>query len=116
MNFFGPVPARTTSVGLDSAEFFLGKRSLFVMDYVYVIESINFGNCYKGMTKNLEQRLREHNSGKTRSNKAFAPFKIVYFEEFEDAEQARKREKYFKTSAGRKYLQKKGIRPHSSAE
>ncbi|RPH30084.1 MAG: GIY-YIG nuclease family protein [Bacteroidales bacterium] len=86
------------------------------MYFVYVIESLIFGNLYKGMTQNLEQRLKEHNDGRTRSNKAYAPFKIVYFEEYEMIEEARKREKYFKTSTGRKYLAKKGIRPRSSAE
>ncbi|HUW05047.1 MAG TPA: GIY-YIG nuclease family protein [Williamwhitmania sp.] len=86
------------------------------MYYVYVIESINFGRYYKGMTQNLEQRLREHNAGKTRSNKAFAPFRLVYVEEFAVREDARKREKYFKSSAGKRYLEAKIIRPRSSAE
>ena len=86
------------------------------MYFVYVIESLNFGNHYKGMTENLEQRLKEHNAGRTKSNKAYAPFRIVYFEEVESKEEARKREKYFKTSAGRRYLEKKGIRLRSSAE
>ncbi len=85
------------------------------MYYVYVIESVNFGCLYKGMTQNLEQRLKEHNLGQTRSNKAYAPFRIIYFEEYELVEEARKREKYFKTSAGRRLLAKKGIRPRSSA-
>jgi putative endonuclease len=86
------------------------------MYFVYVIESLIFGNYYKGMTQNLEQRLKEHNAGKTRSNKAYAPYKIIYFEEYEMIEEAREREKYFKTSAGRKFLAKKGIRPRSSVE
>ena len=68
------------------------------------------------MTQNLERRLKEHNSGETKSNKAYAPFKIVYFEEHENADDARKREKYLKTSAGRRFLKNKGIWPHSSAE
>jgi len=32
---------------------------------------------------------------------------IVYFEEFETREEAIKREKYFKTAAGRKFLKNK---------
>ena len=56
------------------------------------------------MTENLERRLNEHNSGKMKSTKAFRPWKIVYFEEFETKQEARKRELYFKSAAGRKFL------------
>ena len=86
------------------------------MYYVYVIESVNFGRLYKGMTANLEQRLKEHNAGKTKSNKAYAPFRMIYCEEYATREEARKREKYFKTGAGRRFLESKNIRPRSSAE
>ena len=48
--------------------------------------------------------MQEHNIGKTRSNKRFAPFEIGYFEEFKTREEAIEREKYFKTAAGRRYL------------
>jgi putative endonuclease len=58
---------------------------------------------YVGLTENLQNRLYEHNSGKTKSTKAFAPWKIVYTEEFSTREEARQREKYLKSGAGRKF-------------
>ena len=35
------------------------------------------------------------------------PFEMAYFEEFATREEAIKREKYFKSAAGRRYLKKK---------
>lgn len=55
----------------------------------------------------MDRRLREHNSGATRSNKFYAPFEIVYFEQLETREEAVAREKYFKSAAGRRFLMKK---------
>jgi putative endonuclease len=77
------------------------------MFYAYVIKSLANGQFYKGHCENLEKRLDQHNAGKTRSIKHATPFKIVYHEAFETREQAIIREKYFKTAAGRRYLQRK---------
>ncbi len=76
------------------------------MYYVYVIKSIPFGNLYKGFCTDLEKRLKEHNAGKTKSNKAFRPWELLYNEECATLEMAIKREKYFKSAAGRKTLKK----------
>ena len=84
------------------------------MYYVYVIESINLGKRYVGFTADLSNRLNEHNGGKSKSNKSFRTFRLIYFEEFTLKDEALKREKYLKSSAGRKYILK--IRPRSSAE
>jgi putative endonuclease len=75
--------------------------------YAYVIKSIHQKYYYKGHCHDLEKRLAEHNSGKTKSNKAYLPFEICYFEEFTNREEAIKREKYFKSASGRRYLQAK---------
>lgn len=42
----------------------------------------------------------------TKSIKPYIPFEIVYFEEFKTLEEAIKREKYFKSSRGREFLNK----------
>jgi len=51
--------------------------------------------------------LQEHNAGFTISIKPYIPFKIVYFEAFDLREESIKREKYFKSAAGRRYLKTK---------
>jgi putative endonuclease len=75
--------------------------------YAYVIRSIQKGNLYKGHCEDLDKRLIYHNSGKVKSTKAFIPWELVYFEEFETRIEAIQREKYFKTAAGRRFLKKK---------
>ena len=77
------------------------------MFYAYVIRSIKFNYYYKGHCENLEVRLSQHNSGVTISIRKYVPFEIVYFEQFETREQAIKRERYFKTAAGRRFLKSK---------
>jgi putative endonuclease len=43
----------------------------------------------------------------TRSIKKYLPFELVYYEEFESREASIRREKYFKTAAGRRFLKDK---------
>ncbi|MGB3228808.1 MAG: GIY-YIG nuclease family protein [Saprospiraceae bacterium] len=74
---------------------------------VYVLLSLKDGSRYVGMSQNAERRLEEHNSGKNRYTKGHLPWKIIYIEESESWEAGRVREKYFKTSAGRIYLDRK---------
>lgn len=75
-----------------------------IMFFIYIIKSEKDGRLYKGFTTNIERRLMEHNSGKTKSTSPYKPWKLVYTEEVESREQARKREKYFKSGIGREYL------------
>ncbi len=79
------------------------------MYYAYVIKSESSDCYYKGHCLNLETRLRQHNSGMTKSIIPYLPFKIVYYETFQSREEAIFREKYFKSSAGRRYSKGKMV-------
>ena len=69
--------------------------------YVYFLKSLNKRRwIYVGSTINLNKRLKEHNAGKCKSTKGHRPLKLLYLEEFDSIERARKREKYFKTGIG----------------
>jgi putative endonuclease len=72
--------------------------------YAYVIKSVNHNFYYKGHCQDPEARLRQHNSGMTKSIRPYFPFKLVYFESYPTEEEAICREKYLKTSAGRRFL------------
>jgi putative endonuclease len=76
------------------------------MFYVYVLKSSVDGRLYKGFTKNLELRVKQHNQGKVRSTKGYRTWKLVYFETFNVLAEARQRELYFKSGEGREFLQK----------
>lgn len=82
--------------------------------FVYVIRSEKDGRFYVGMSADVEKRLNEHNSGKTRSTKAYRPWKFFFKEEFPTREEARKREKYLKSGFGKKWIKDKYNRSYSS--
>ena len=70
------------------------------MYYVYVLKSLKDGNLYIGVTANLRRRLREHNTGKTKSLRARRPLRLVFTEAYPSKRQALARERFFKTPAG----------------
>ena len=49
----------------------------------------------------------EHNNGKVVATKYRVPFDLIYFENTSNITEARKREKYFKSGFGRKYIKNK---------
>lgn len=59
------------------------------------------------MTKDLDNRLKEHNAGKTKFTKGHIPWELVYSEMATDFAEGRAREKFLKSSAGKKWLKKK---------
>ena len=64
--------------------------------FVYILQSEIDESYYIGYTSNLQNRLTEHNSGKTRYTSRKRPWKLVYREEFQDKSEALKREKFLK--------------------
>lgn len=75
------------------------------MYYVYVSESVARPlQLYVGYSTNLKQRLEQHNSGRTRSTKPYAPWKIIFYEAYVLASDAKRREEYLKTTKGRKAI------------
>ena len=73
---------------------------------VYALKSRLRNYIYVGLTSNLEERIRRHNDGRERTTKAYRPFELIYSEEHLTREEARKREKYFKSGVGKEFLKK----------
>lgn len=73
------------------------------MYYAYVLKSSKDGRLYKGLTNDLENRVKQHNLGQNKSTKGFMPWKLVYCEKFESRPEARNREKFFKSGQGREF-------------
>ncbi len=74
------------------------------MIYVYAIKSTTFNRIYVGMSEDVENRLAEHNSGKTQSTRFYGPWTLFYHEPFEARLEARKREIYLKSGSGKEFL------------
>ena len=74
------------------------------MHYAYAIKSIERNYLYVGMTQNPNRRVKEHNDGKEKTTRAFRPFVLVHLENYSTRKEARAREKYLKTGAGKEFL------------
>ena len=79
------------------------------MYHVYVIRSNSSGRTYIGHTDNLEERVRQHNSGYGRSTKKYSDWNLIYDETYPTRSLAMKREKYLKSGDGRRILKSKKI-------
>jgi len=70
------------------------------MYYVYILQSLKDYGFYIGYTSNLENRIKEHNSGKTQSLKRRTPLQVIYKEELLNRIDAIKREREIKKYKG----------------
>ena len=66
------------------------------MFYVYFLKSKASGFTYVGRTDDLKRRFAEHNNRQVLSTKAFAPYKLVYYEAYADRKDAVARERKLK--------------------
>ena len=69
---------------------------------VYILFSEKDLLLYIGYTSNLVRRLEGHNRGGTKSTSYRRPLELIFCEFYLFEEDARKREKYFKTTMGKK--------------
>lgn len=75
-----------------------------VFCYVYVLYSQSSDRFYVGYTLDLEKRFAEHNKGLNFSTKAYRPWQLIYYEAHTNEADAKRREKYLKTTAGDRAL------------
>lgn len=77
------------------------------MYYVYILLSLKDNNFYVGFSSDLQRRLGEHKNGKVKSTKNRLPLKLLCYEAYVFKQEAENREKYLKSSDGRKDLRKR---------
>jgi len=74
--------------------------------YVYILESRKDKSLYIGYTKDLKERLKQHNAGQNTSTKSKRPWKIIHYEAYKNQDDTMRREKYLKTSQGSRLLKR----------
>jgi putative endonuclease len=72
--------------------------------YTYVLRSETDDNFYSGFTKDLKLRFDQHCKGQVESTRERRPLKLIYYEASLDQEDALRRERYFKTYNGKRFL------------
>jgi len=74
--------------------------------FTYIIQSKLDKSFYIGFTQDLQKRLEFHNSGQSKYTAKKKPWKIVYYEKFEDKAYAIKREKFLKSQRNKVFYLK----------
>ena len=74
------------------------------MIYVYVLRSVSDGQLYTGCTRDLRARLALHNAGQVPSTIDRRPLELIYYEACLNEKDAFRREKYLKTTYGKRYI------------
>jgi len=94
------IPALPDGKSRQGAEF----RKKMEKYFIYILKSLIRDITYVGCTNDLNRRLDEHNSGKSKFTSKYKPWQIIYSEETTSQKEALKLEKYYKSSAGRKKI------------
>jgi len=77
------------------------------MFYAYFLISEIDNTCtYVGFTKDVADRLEDHNKGKSIFTSKYKPWKLIAYFSFDEELKARRFEKYLKTNAGRIFLKR----------
>ena len=71
------------------------------MSYVYVLQSQRGEDpLYIGVTSDLRRRVKAHKEGLSRTTRRYGPVRLVYYEAYQDGEDARERERMLKQFGG----------------
>ena len=77
----------------------------FSTAFVYELKSLKNGNGYiESIGFEPEEELKRHNYGASKFAKRNSPFELIYQESYLTRTEARKRENFLKSGAGRNYL------------
>ncbi len=73
---------------------------------VYILYSKKVRKLYVGFTANLPKRIKAHNEGKSSVTKNWLPLILIYAELYRNKKDALRRERFFKSGWGRRYIRK----------
>ena len=74
------------------------------MHHVYVLQSQKDLHLYVGYSTDIKTRIKAHNAGDVTSTKSRKPLSLIYYETYTNKGDALRREKYLKTTAGKKAI------------
>jgi putative endonuclease len=73
--------------------------------WVYILKSKSTGKFYIGQTSNLQARLADHNTKRSRYTSSGVPWTLVYREAYPSRKEAILREQFLKSPRGWQVLQ-----------
>ncbi len=75
------------------------------MFYVYILRFSN-GQLYTGYTSDLTRRFAEHHGGRVASTRNRRPLQLIHYEAYLLESDARRRERFLKSTEGKRLLRK----------
>lgn len=79
-----------------------GSGQVRYMYYVYLLRSKRDDKIYTGFSTDLKRRIREHFDKEVHTTQRMGEIELIYYEAFLDEKDAREREKYLKTTKGKR--------------
>ena len=77
------------------------------MYHVYILLNEAGIRTYTGVAEDVEKRLQQHNSGRVKASRPYRPYKVIHIEQFATLKEARQKEKFYKSTTGRKVIKEK---------
>lgn len=74
------------------------------MHYVYILLNEVKTRTYTGVAEDVNERLAMHNAGRVKSSSPHRPYKVIHTESFKTLIEARQKEKFYKSTTGRRRL------------
>lgn len=75
-------------------------------NFIYLLLSEVDEKTYIGSTNDIDRRIAQHNEGLCKSTRHKRPLQLIYIEAYKSLAEVRKRERYLKTTSGRRELKK----------
>jgi putative endonuclease len=75
--------------------------------YVYILESESSGKWYYGFSEDLNQRIKDHQSNRSKYTRFKGPWKLIFKREFLDKTEALRFEKHLKTTRNKEFIKEK---------
>ena len=74
------------------------------MHYVYILLNRAKTRTYTGVADDVNKRLAVHNAGRVKASRPYRPYNIIHTESFQTLSGARQKEKFYKSTTGRRKL------------
>ncbi|MBU4452853.1 GIY-YIG nuclease family protein [Candidatus Parcubacteria bacterium] len=75
------------------------------MPFVYILKSARDNGFYVGSTRNLDDRLKRHLNGRSKSTKNRLPLELIYKKEFSNYSEAYQFEMHIKKQKSKKFIE-----------
>ncbi len=74
------------------------------MYHLYILLNEAKTRTYTGVSIDVNKRLEDHNAGRVQSSRPHRPYNVLHIESFVTLSEARQREKFYKSTTGRRRL------------